>query len=231
MVKHCALAKPFSFRHSVFVPKGVIAVYVLILHKEGGNTELLQHALIREGCTQKVVFDFISLFTEIRLKLPDCIIIYRSFFPSSSTTEQIKRCLDMFIPIHWFEFSIFLYDTNNTNTALSEILCSMRCTEEKKEQTQRLLDGAMRTIRQLQCLPQQFRSAEKKLYTILMEKSAALSLKEMCCALWGTYTSAHTKTLYTYIHRIKHLLQEDKSRPEALVKIKKGCYKLTFDKS
>lgn len=214
---------------SVFLaPKRVIAVYVLILHKEGGNTELLQYALTREGCTQKAVFDFISLLTEIRLKLPDCIVIYRSFFPASSTTEQITRCLDMFIPIHWFEFSILLYDVNNDKAPLSEILCSELCTEEKKEQTRRLLNSAMHTIHRLQCLPQQFRAAEKKLYAILMETNAALSLKEMSYALWGTCTSAHIKTLYTYIHRIKHLLQEDQSRPEVLVKIKKGCYKLTF---
>ncbi|MGI5174036.1 winged helix-turn-helix domain-containing protein [Treponema sp. OMZ 840] len=205
-------------------------LYFLLLCKKNGLKGLLRYALSYENCTCKTVWNLSALFKEIRCKVPDCIILDRDFFIFADKNTQIEPYIRASIFFDKFDFMIFLYDAQNIHKLSIPVFQNKQCSCETKKKIETILKNAANKIELLKNPPEEFRPAEKKLYSLLKRKAEqALSLEEMSFALWGIHTDAHTKTLYTYIHRINCILQQAAHRPESLIKVKKGYYKLTFE--
>ncbi len=76
-----------------------------------------------------------------------------------------------------------------------------------------------------------FRPCERKIYQLLKNtKHESISLEYMSEVLWGSCSIAHKKTLYSYICRIKQILNENRDIEEWLIKEKKGYYKISIAK-
>ena len=204
-------------------------MYVLILTANSGLKSLLQYVLSKENCASKTTRNVTDLLTAIRYRVPDCIILDRDFFPPSDTEGELENYICTSPFFIKFDFLMFLYEKDKPETLLNPIFQGKFCDEQSKERIHTMMKSLIPKITYLQQTPPQFRPIEKKLYNLLKDRAEkALTLEDMSYTLWGTRTAEHKKTLYTYIHRIKHILRESEDRPEMLVKAKKGCYKLIF---
>ncbi|WP_428768825.1 helix-turn-helix domain-containing protein [Treponema sp. HNW] len=204
-------------------------MYILILTENKGLNNLLHCVFLQSGCFCKTVRSLSGLFTEIRNRIPECIILDKNFFPDSYTRRELTSCIQTVGLFEKLDSLIFLYDEKDARCFRTPIFQSPFCTRQTQERIVKTLHSAVKKIGSIAQIPEGFRPVEKKLYSLLKKRAEEeLSLEEMCKELWGERTDGNTKTLYTYIYRIKHILEENVSRPEALIKAKKGCYKLTF---
>lgn len=207
-------------------------MHFLILSGNDETQHLLRYALCSEKCTYKAVGNLTDLFIEIRLRMPAAIVLDKDFFSFSPDTSQahIETYIRAAFFFDKFDFTVFLYDKGNLPNLCRPVFHGIFCNATAKNGAQRLLHAAAKKLEDLKEMPKEFRPAEKKLYSFLKHRAEEdLSLREMSVALWGAHTDAHTKTLYSYIHRINRVLGKNGSRPESLKKTKKGCYKLTFE--
>ena len=207
-------------------------MHFLILSGNDETQHLLRYALCSENCTYKAVENLTDLFVEIRLRMPAAIVLDKDFFSFSpdDSRAHIETYIRATLFFDKFDFTVFLYDKGNLQNLWQPIFQGVFCNIAVKSGAQRLLHAAAKKLEGLKEIPKEFRPAEKKLYSFLKHRAEEdLSLREMSVALWGAHTDAHTKTLYSYIHRINRALGKSGSRPESLKKTKKGCYKLTFD--
>ena len=207
-------------------------MHFLILSGNDETQNLLRYALCSEDCTYKAARNLTELFVEIRLRMPAVIILdkdYFSFAPDASQA-RIETYIRATLFFDKFDFTAFLYDKNSLQSLRRPVFQGIFCDTAVKSAAQRLLHIAVQKLECLKEMPKDFRPAEKKLYSLLKHRAEEdLSLREMSFALWGAHTDAHTKTLYSYIHRINRVLGKNGSRPESLKKTKKGCYKLTLE--
>lgn len=204
-------------------------MHILILTENNTLKNLLQRIFLQSDCFCKTVRSFCDLFIQIKNKVPDCIILDKGFFPGSYTREDLISYIKTGIFFKKFGFLIFLYEENNTAWFTEPVFQNSQCTGEFKKAVLKILESAVKKIGTSEQIPKEFRPAEKKLYTLLKKRAEEeLSLEEMCTELWGARTDGHTKTLYTYIYRIKHILEKHSSGTEILIKAQKGRYKLTF---
>lgn len=207
-------------------------MHFLILTGNEETQNLLRYALSGENCTYKAVRNLSNLFTEIRLRMPAAIVLDKDFFSFAPGDSQasIETYIRAILFFDKFDFTVFLYDKGNLRNLCRSVFQGIYCNRAVKSAAQRLLYTAAQKLERLKEIPKDFRPAEKKLYSLLKHRAEEdLSLREMSVALWGTHTDAHTKTLYSYIHRINRVLGKNGSRPESLKKTKKGCYKLTLE--
>ena len=207
-------------------------MHFLILTGNEETQNLLRYALSGENCTYKAVWNLSDLFTEIRLRMPAAIVLDKDFFSFAPGDSQasIETYIRAILFFDKFDFTVFLYDKGNLHNLCRSVFQGIYCNRAVKSAAQRLLYTAAQKLKRLKEIPKDFRPAEKKLYSLLKHRAEEdLSLREMSFALWGTHTDAHTKTLYSYIHRINRVLGKNGSRPESLKKTKKGCYKLTLE--
>lgn len=207
-------------------------MHFLILTGSEETQNLLRYALSGENCTYKAVRNLSDLFTEIRLRMPAAIVLDKDFFSFAPGDSQasIETYIRAILFFDKFDFTVFLYDKGNLHNLCRSVFQGIYCNRAVKSAAQRLLYTAAQKLKRLKEIPKDFRPAEKKLYSLLKHRAEEdLSLREMSFALWGTHTDAHTKTLYSYIHRINRVLGKNGSRPESLKKTKKGCYKLTLE--
>lgn len=207
-------------------------MHFLILTGNEETQNLLRYALSGENCTYKAVRNLSNLFTEIRLRMPAAIVLDKDFFSFAPGDSQasIETYIRAILFFDKFDFTVFLYDKGNLHNLCRSVFQGIYCNRAVKSAAQRLLYTAAQKLERLKEIPKDFRPAEKKLYSLLKHRAEEdLSLREMSFALWGTHTDAHTKTLYSYIHRINRVLGKNGSRPESLKKTKKGCYKLTLE--
>lgn len=204
-------------------------MHILILTTSKVLKNLLQYALLEADCFCKTVCSLGDLFIEIRKQVPDCIILDKDFFPASYTGQELKTYICTGIFFEKFNFPIFLYEKHTSGCFKTPIFKSSFYKNNIPEALTKALQKAVQKLENTMQIPEGFRPVEKKLYTLLKNRvEEELSLEEMCRELWGEQTDGNTKTLYTYIYRIKHILEENVSSPEILVKAKKGCYKLTL---
>ena len=164
--------------------------------------------------------------------MPAAIVLDKDFFSFAPGDSQasIETYIRAILFFDKFDFTVFLYDKGNLHNLCRSVFQGIYCNRAVKSAAQRLLYTAAQKLKRLKEIPKDFRPAEKKLYSLLKHRAEEdLSLREMSFALWGTHTDAHTKTLYSYIHRINRVLGKNGSRPESLKKTKKGCYKLTLE--
>ena len=207
-------------------------MHFLILTGNEKTQNLLRYALSGENCTYKAVRNLSDLFTEIRLRMPAAIVLDKDFFSFAPGDSQasIETYIRAILFFDKFDFTVFLYDKGNLRNLSRSVFQGIYCNRAVKSAAQRLLYTAAQKLERLKEIPKDFRPAEKKLYSLLKHRAEEdLSLREMSFALWGAHTDAHTKTLYSYIHRINRVLGKNGSRPESLKKTKKGCYKLTLE--
>ena len=205
-------------------------MHILILTENKALKNLLHCVFLQLNCFCKTVCSFCDLFIEIKNKVPDCIIFDKEFFPGSYTREDLISYIKTGIFFEKFDFLIFLYEEYNAAWFKEPVFQSSLCTRELKEAVLKILESAVKEIGAAEQIPEEFRPVEKKLYTLLKNRAEEeLSLEEMCTELWGKQTDGNTKTLYTYIYRIKHILEKNTSAHEMLVKAKKGRYKLTLE--
>ncbi len=74
-----------------------------------------------------------------------------------------------------------------------------------------------------------FRPSERKVYKLLKNtEQESISLDHMSESLWGYSSVSHKKTLYSYIYRIKQILNSNRELEECLIKDKKGYYKISI---
>lgn len=204
-------------------------MHILILTANKVIKNLLYYVFLQSGCFCKTVDSLSCLFREIKNQVPRCIILDKDFFPSSYTRQEIRFYLRTGT-LEKFDFLIFLYEKEKADSFKTPLFQSASCTLQTREEVQTLLNSAIKKISLIGQIPQGFRPVEKKLYTLLKNRAEEeLSLEEMCRELWGKQTDGNTKTLYTYIYRIKHILKKNTSAHEMLVKAKKGRYKLTLE--
>ena len=211
---------------------GGVCMHFLILSGNDETQHLLRYALCSEKGTYKAVGNLTDLFIEIRLRMPAAIVLDKDFFSFSPDASQahIETYIRAALFFDKFDFTVFLYDKGNLPNLCRPVFHGIFCNATAKNGAQRLLHAAAKKLEDLKEMPKEFRPAEKKLYSFLKHRAEEdLSLREMSVALWGAHTDAHTKTLYSYIHRINRVLGKNGSRPESLKKTKKGCYKLTFE--
>ena len=207
-------------------------MHFLILTGNEETQNLLRYALSGENCTYKAVRNLSDLFTEIRLRMPAAFVLDKDFFSfaQGDSPASIETYIRAILFFDKFDFTVFLYDKGNLHNLCRSVFQGIYCNRAVKSAAQRLLYTAAQKLKRLKEIPKDFRPAEKKLYSLLKHRAEEdLSLREMSFALWGTHTDAHTKTLYSYIHRINRVLGKNGSRPESLKKTKKGCYKLTLE--
>ena len=205
-------------------------MHILILTANKVIKNLLHYVFLQSGCYCKTVDSLSCLFREIKNQVPQCIILDKDFFPPSYTRQEIRSCLHGSIFLEKFDFLIFLYDKPNAASFKTPLFKSASCTLQTGDAVKTILNNAVKKINAIDKDPQGFTPVEKKLYTLLKKRAEEeLSLEEMCKELWGRQTDGNTKTLYTYIYKIKHILEKNESCCEMLVKAKKGRYKLTLE--
>lgn len=214
-------------------------MYTLILSKQCEETVLIQNFLSKENCRHKVVSALSTLEREIRMGFPDFILIDSKYFVDEqknrttvNTEYQLKYqsyFTDIIFPVNIY-FPVFMFDINRIEFTQYHMSEYQKSISPPRDDITRLLTQVKRDINiSTQSSQNQFRPAEKKLYLLLKDNyNQAISLTQMSESLWGCSTDAHTKTLYSYIHRIKHILEENEYSPEWLVKEKKGYYKLAI---
>lgn len=204
-------------------------MHILILTASKVLKNLLHYAFGEGDCFCKTVCSLSDVFIEIRKQVPDCIILDKDFFPGSYTVRELREYIYTDIFFKKFNFPIFLYEKHTSDCFKTPIFQSSFYKNDIPEALTKALQRAVQNLETSMRIPDGFRPVEKKLYTLLKNRAEEeLSLEEMCRELWGEQTNGNTKTLYTYIYRIKHILEENVSSPETLIKAKKGCYKLTL---
>lgn len=58
-------------------------------------------------------------------------------------------------------------------------------------------------------------------------KDKEVTLNEIAAHLWGSISNAHKKTLYSYIHELRNILEENPHYPTRIIRIDKGTYKFS----
>ncbi|MFI3257942.1 MAG: helix-turn-helix domain-containing protein [Spirochaetales bacterium] len=212
-------------------------MYAVILTQCPEQMTFIESILSEKQCRNKTVSNASTLERAIRLEFPNFILIDTRCFSHQkkihSSNAYNLHFIHALIPQHNICIPIFYFDTE----ALKITACPISEFHKKKcinaDEVTALLkhaEDSMQTISKIH--HKALRPAEKKLYLLLKNKNyQAVSLDQMEYLLWGSVTGNHDKTLYTYIHRIKHILRDNEDSPELLIKEKKGYYKLTFRKN
>lgn len=217
-------------------------MYTLILSRHSEQTALIQNLLRKENCKHKVASVLSGLEREIRIEFPDFLLVDQNYFSHeqanmSGTKDQCplkyhSYFTDIISPLNTC-FPIFFFDSKQNGFIQYYVSEYQKSILPPNTEITLLLAKIKDNINTfIQSSQNQFRPAEKKLYLLLKAKNnQAMSLVQMAESLWGCSTSAHIKTLYSYIHRIKHILEKNEYSPERLIKEKKGYYKLAIRKT
>lgn len=195
---------------------------------------LLQSALHHENWSVEAYRHLADIDISVHKKIPDVFLIDLLFF--SYSLEEIEATLQ--IPTMWaelfcyldFSFPVFVF--NIKKNIFKEIVPYQKqpCNPVVLHEIYDKLIAINKKIQiSQQNIIKNFHPAERRIYHLLKnEELTPVSLEQMANALWGTTTTAHKKTLYTYIHRIKNIINEDENSTEWIIKEKKGFYQLTF---
>ncbi len=194
---------------------------VVILSRMVYETTTIQSILHSQGCECSTIINLCELEKESRNNVWSFLLLDKDYLQNKNDVRLLQNCLGMLnckIPIIYFSISDFTPRLANEKIKLDEKILYMLDYTQKKLNT-------MKTT-----YDEQLRPAEKKLYSLLKTaKDTPISLEDMSLYLWGVSSSAHTKTLYSYIHRIKQILGENNDNIERIIKEKKGCYKISCD--
>ncbi len=196
---------------------------IVLLSQKSHHTGAIVYFLQKEQCQCKIAYDLCMLEKESRNNKLDVLFVEETFLHNKENTSVLSACLGALnknIPIAFFNSTYFKpefvqkdFNENINNHIINVITDVQKSIDNVNE----------RFISQL-------RPAEKKLYELLKNKEdESISLEEMSVYLWGSTNKAHTSTLYSYIHRIKHILSECNSDEKWVIKEKKGHYKISFD--
>ncbi len=200
----------------------------LILTRCSQDVALIKNVFRKEGCDCKVAMDLCQVERFGRNFVLEFLLVDNNFFNNDHNDDFLRMCLGILnnhIPILYF-------DTDNFEKSIYLENDNLRCMDST---IQDLFSKSVVRIDHFKSIAQKMlRPAEKKIYTLLKTNhQKAVSLDEMCIYLWGNSNSAHVKTLYSYIHRIKKILDDNTNNFEWLEKEKKGFYKIvtkTFPK-
>lgn len=216
-------------------------MYTLILSKHGKETSLLQNLLDNEGCAYKALSLLSSLEREIRIKFPDFLLIDSTYFINEQANVVSPKNKSLLHHSFFFTDIIFpisicfpIYFFNRGQIEFKEYYASEYHKSIAPQNNEIIvllthIKGKMNDF--FYTTQNQFRPAEKKLYSLLKAtENQCISLEQMSHVLWGCSNIAHKKTLYSYIHRMKHILENTEYPLEWLIKDKKGCYKLAIRK-
>ncbi len=185
----------------------------------------IQNILQNLQCKCFVVNDLCSLEREARNNIFDFLLVDKQFLFDNEKVFILTESLGILnenIPIIFFDVENFkAYFASNTQNISQQSLYEITLLLENVQKNMHTYQNTSNTL---------LRPVEKRLYDLLKNtKEKSLSLEEMSLFLWGYTSSAHTKTLYSYIHRIKQILAENNQNIEWLVKEKKGCYKISSE--
>ncbi|MCM1321868.1 MAG: helix-turn-helix domain-containing protein [Bacteroides sp.] len=78
-------------------------------------------------------------------------------------------------------------------------------------------------------------AAQIKLRTVIKKllqffynnKDKEVTLNEIATHIWGSISNARKKTLYSYIHELRNILEENPRYPTKIIRIDKGTYKFS----
>ncbi len=195
---------------------------IVLLTHEDPHMHGLQNYVQQEHCKCCMATDLCMLEKEARTKKLLLVLVANNFLHENESISIITECLG---PLNE-KTSIAFFDSESFNPDL----LSSTIDNEKKSEILRILNNIQNNINTFELnYNTKFRPAERKLYDLLKNnEDIPLSLDEMSLFLWGNTSSAHNKTLYSYIHRIKYLLAES-NKIEWIIKEKKGYYKISSD--
>ncbi len=198
---------------------------VALLTNVHQNVGIIKESLQQEQCECSILLDLCMLEKDARCRVLDCLLVDKDYMNNNENDNLLRLCLGVLnnkIPIVYFDTQYFkpAYKPkdNARDTKISALEKVFDSCQKKVDSFHEIFD-------------KQLRPSEKKLYNLLKKSNdESISLEEMSIFLWGNSNKAHTNTLYSYIHRIKHILQEGNQNIEWLIKEKKGYYKISYGK-
>ncbi len=183
------------------------------------ETAIIQNMLHSQCCECTIIMDLAELERASRNNIWNFLLVDKNYLQDEKDVSILEKCLGILnckIPIAFFDtYDFNPHFINSMQMDLQNITKILERTQIK-----------IQTIKS--AYHSKLRPAEKKLYALLKTSNEkSFSLDEMAIYLWGVSSTAHIKTLYSYIHRIKQILRENNDNIEWLIKEKKGCYKIS----
>ncbi len=194
----------------------------VILTRSSQEIGFVKNVLKLEDFDCKIALDLCQLERYGRNFVLEFLFIDKDYFRYPSDEDFIRGCLGILngnIPIIYV-------DKNNLEQSID--ICKNDELKILKPEVLIVFENVLKRIEKFNKISaDMLRPAEKKLYTLLKNNNQRpISLEEMCLFLWGTSSEGHTKTVYSYIHRIKKILDENADHLEWVQKEKKGFYKI-----
>ncbi len=193
---------------------------ISILSRVPQEIMVFQKILESKQCNCIISTDLCMLERDAKNRVLHFLLADQDYLLDNTNISILLDCLGILndtIPIVYFDKKTF------TTSIISNVkvrdVCTVNDISKLLKNVQYIYQNIEKNKNNL------LRPIEKKLYTFLKtKKGTSASLTEMSNYLWGTSNNSHTKTLYTYIYRIKQILQNTEHQVEWIVKEKKGCY-------
>ena len=194
----------------------------VILTRCSHDVLYIKHFFSLENFDCKIASDFCELGRYARNFVLEFLFIDKDYFNYPTSEDFLRGCLGLLnghIPIIYI-------DKNNFTQSIS--IEDNEGIKNLKPEVKEIFENVIKRIAEYDSVRKvMLRPAEKKLYTLLKNNNEkAISLEEMCLYLWGCSNEGHTKTIYSYINRIKKILDDSVCAIESLQKEKKGFYKI-----